>query len=785
MKTQLHHSRFAIVLSVVTGLLFGLAVYSIRLYQFRSLILLVLILVLSGAFGLLLMRLTAGIMAWLVRVEARSLEVPAALSMTSWLVIYFGFPLSFMEISFHEGKEFLIAGAVFLFINLFIFLIMRLRRIWRIRWVILAVLAAAVALGLITGKVFPNNLFKVHIEQFSSAYLFPNRITYSPLPETPSDKRSERSLLRSSGPGLRSQFGGVGTAKDESGGPALFRVHHAGHTRTGFWLNMNQSLETTVVIPEGGFLRFEVGVVHPGKDLAPARILVMAKDSTGKVYKIDEVFINRQKVAWITCETDLSGLSPGKGIIQLQLYSTDEKHENLKPLVISNFTLFSARDRPGGHVILVVLDALRADVLGCYGGRKARTPVIDRLASQGVLFENAMSPCSWTLPAVASILTSRLPSQHGAISYLRVMHDRTLPALPELLAARGIVTKASISNWLIYSKLNYDKGFKDFYLEPLSRVFWRSTDALMRESAEWLRKRSGGPFFLYIHNMDPHHPYLAPEPYSFGSKIMDGFHKLRAWIVFGMRIPYIYGLDLNAVNSLSGPEVEELRQRYLGEVEYVDARMAVLEGALKETGLWEDTLLIITADHGEEFQEHGTIRHGNDLHRELIRVPLIFTGGIMSSRARARRIASPVSLLDLYPTILEFFATDVPPDTLGQSLWPVIKGRQAGGRMVFSEMVEPFNHDYLLISAVKGEYHLIKKVPLEKVVKIEMKLYNWATDPEEQSDLNSYEPEIAQEMEQVMEDFFENLPDKKPLGISLEKGMDETQMMLRALGYLK
>jgi|GEM_PF-1445563 len=760
MKESYRHSLIAIIISVVSGFLLGLAVYSIWFYQFRSLALLVLIVVLSGLFGLFLMRLVARIMAWLTGVDARSLEPAGAVAVASILVIYFGLPLSFMEISFHEGKEIPIAVAGFFLVNLFIFFVVRLLRIWRSGWVILAVLAAALALGLIAGKVFPNGLFKVHIEQFSSAYLFPDRITYSPLPGSSSDKDSEG-----------------------SGAPALFRVHHAGHTRTGFWLNMNQSLEKAVMIPEQGFLRFELGVVHPGKDLAPARILILARDSTGKVYKIDEDFINRQKLAWTSHKASLSGLSPGKGIIQLQLYSTEEEHENLKPLVISNFTLFSARDRPEGNVIIVVLDALRADVLGCYGGRDARTPVIDRLAGQGVLFEKAISPCSWTLPSVASILTSRLPSQHGAISYLRVMHDRTLPALPEILAAQGVLTKASISNWLIYSKLNYDKGFNDFYLEPLSRVFWRSTDALMRESAEWLRARDGDPFFLYIHNMDPHHPYLAPQPYSFGSKILDGFHRLRAWIVLGMRIPYIYGLDLDAMNPLSEQEVEELRQRYLGEVEYVDDRMAVLERALKETGLWEDTLLIITADHGEEFQEHGTIRHGNDLHRELIRVPLIFTGGVM--QGRARRIASPVSLLDLYPTILEFYAMPVPPGTMGQSLWPVIEGEEARDRMVFSEMVEPFNHDYLLISAVKGGIHLIKKMPLKKMVNVEMKLYNWDTDPKEQHNLSSYEPELAREMEQAMDDFFESLPGRKPLESTFSGPMDEIGKRLRALGYLK
>jgi arylsulfatase A-like enzyme len=759
MKAPARHSRFATIISIGTGLLLGLAVYLIWLYAFRSPALCVLTVVLFGMFGLFLMRITAGIMGRLARTDAPRFEVAAAFSMASLLVIYLTFTLLFIGRYPCPGIMLSIVVVAFLLISLLSFLVVRRR------WMILAVLTAIIVTCIIfagvnyiqnslqdgVSPILPHKLLPVG----SGLYPFREKVTYSQLmPGISPDKK-----------------------------PAPFRVHYAGHTRTGLWLSMNQSLETAVVIPEEGLLRFEVGVVHPGKDLAPARILVIAKDSTGRVYRIEEFFINRQKVAWTSHEIPLSGLSPGKGIIQFQLYFTDEEHENLMPLVISNFTLFSARDRPRGHVIVVVLDALRADVLGCYGSKQAQTPVIDRLASQGILFENAITPCTLTPPVVASILTSRLPSQHGAMDHFRLTHDRSLSTLPELAAKQGVLTKAIIGNWIVYSKLSYDKGFNDFFLVPFHSMFWRGTETMMIESVHWLQAHPGDPFFLYIHNMDPHHPYLAPGPYRFGPKSMDGFQKIRAWIAFGPRIPYIYGLDLAAVDSLTECEVEELRQRYLGEVEYVDAQMAVLEGALKQSGLWEDTLLIITADHGEEFQEHGTLRHGNNLYREVIRVPLIFTGGIM--QGRERRINSPVSLMDLYPTILELFDMPVPPGTLGQSLWPTIEGKAGKDRVVFSELVEPLTQRYHLMSAVKGEYHLIKKVPLLEQVTVERKLYRWDTDPEEQNDLSSYEPDLVREMEQAMDDFFENLPGKKPLDITLQDQFREIGKLLKALGYIK
>jgi arylsulfatase A-like enzyme len=773
MNSSARHSRIATVISIVAGLLLGLVVYLSWLYTFRSMIFCLIISVLSGAFGFSLMRFTALIMAWLTRVDARRLELAAAVAVASLLVIYIGFfPLPFVWMPFETENCVLAALVVFLVVNIFTFLIIRRY------WVILGLLVPIVVSGAIAFLIYP-----FQFNACGSPFL--NRIIYSALPKTPSDKK-----------------------------PLHFRVHHAGHTRSGFWLNMNQSLETAVVIPEDGFLRFEVGVVHPDKDLAPARLLVIAKDSTGRVYKIKEVFINRQKVAWTSHEARLSGLSQGKGVIQFQVYSMDEEHENLKPLIISNFTLFSVKDRPGGQVIVMVPDALRADVLGCYGGRDARTPVIDRLASQGVLFENAISPCSWTMPVVASIFTSRFPSQHGLIGYFWYKHDRRLLSLPELLAERGIETKASISNWTIFPAGNYDKGFNDFFMLPYSKLIWRGTEALMRESSDWIRACAGSPFFLYIHNMDPHDPYFAPEPYSFGPKITsegsilrssntatvsglrshfggagkdesggDRFQKLRSWIVFGSRIPYIYDPDFTAVDPLTGPELEELRQRYLGEVEYVDAQISLLEDALKETGLWENTLLIITSDHGEEFQDHGTLRHARHLHREIIRVPLILTGGIMKGQSKI--IKSPVSLLDLYPTILEFYGIPVPPDTMGQSLWPIIEGKTGEDRMVFSEMVEIPKQECRLMSAVKGEYHLMKKAPLiTAVCESEVKLYRWDTDPEEQHDLSSSEPDKVREMQQALDDFYENLPGKKRLYVTKKK-QDEIQKVLKALGYMK
>jgi arylsulfatase A-like enzyme len=546
---------------------------------------------------------------------------------------------------------------------------------------------------------------------------------------------------------------------------------------------MNQSVEKEVIIPEDGIIRFEIGVVYPGEALSPVRLHVLAKDSSGRTQDVMGFFVEREKLAWSIHEESLKGLSPGRGTVLFQVHSTEKERKNFKPLVMANLKLFSARDLPAGNVIILLFDALRADALGCYGSNDVSTPVIDKLASEGIIFEKAIAPCSWTLPSVASIFTSRLPSQHGSISYFWHLPDRSLPTLAELLSNRGVVAEASLGTWVLHPTSNYDKGFDDFYCLPMSSILWRNTEHLINNASSWLLAPRDDPFFLYLHNLDPHHPYFAPEPFSFGQRLENGFQKMKNWLVLYLRIPYIYGLSLSSVNALTEPEAQELHRRYLGEVEYLDAHVAQIENTLKETGLWENTLLIITSDHGEGFQEHGTIRHGQDLYREVISVPLIFTGGIVEGQGR--RVKSPVSLLDLYPTILDFFGVQIPPDTIGQSLWPVINEGVGRDRAVFSELIEPFNHYFHLMSAVKGEYHLIKKVPLRKNLPVEKKLYRWDIDPAEQHDLSSIEAEKVRELEKEMDDFFENLPGKKSLDITFGDSIDEIQKRLKALGYIK
>ena len=305
----------------------------------------------------------------------------------------------------------------------------------------------------------------------------------------------------------------------------------------------------------------------------------------------------------------------------------------------------------------------------------------------------------------------------------------------------------------------------------------------MRRSSEWIHSCSDDPFFLYIHNFDPHAPYMAPEPYLFGTEPRGEFQKFKSWLVFGSRIPYIYKLHLQAIKPLTESEAQELRQRYLGEVEYVDASIYLIEKTLKEIGIWDDTLLIITSDHGEEFQEHGTLRHGNNLYFETIRVPLIFTGGVF--KGESKKVESPVSLLDLYPTILEHYGMPVPQDCMGQSLWPLIEGKTGGPRIIFSEMLQMIGRGYRLMSVVKDDCHFIKRVPYDEEISVKLELYNYVTDPQEQNDLCSREPGKCREMEQVLDSFYNSIPEKNLPDKTVDEVVKEIKKMMKVLGYIR
>jgi arylsulfatase A-like enzyme len=278
-----------------------------------------------------------------------------------------------------------------------------------------------------------------------------------------------------------------------------------------------------------------------------------------------------------------------------------------------------------GNVILVTIDTLRADFLGCYGSEHARTPFIDSLARGGILFERAYTASSLTGPSHASLMTSLYPRSHGLL-YNGWSIDPAIETLPRILRSAGYRTGAIIHALPLDRKYGFERGF-DYFLSAykeetftlavlertqlLSLIYdqpHRRGGHVIELASSWLRRYSGEPFFLWIHLYDVHEPYSPPagfvDPAIAGARYPEAVAEGRA--------------DPTEAN------IERLRGLYSGEVRYVDYLLGELWGLLQRLGSTEGTCLVVTSDHGEELLDHGSnVGHARFLYRSVCHVPLI------------------------------------------------------------------------------------------------------------------------------------------------------------------
>lgn len=321
---------------------------------------------------------------------------------------------------------------------------------------------------------------------------------------------------------------------------------------------------------------------------------------------------------------------------------------------------------PGGppHLILIVVDSLRADHVGAYGYPRPTTPNIDRLAAGGVLFANATAPSSWTKPSVASLFTSRYPSEHGAVAFDRQLAP-DVPTLAERLREAGYHTLGVTGNPVhIREETGLHRGFDGWksFLVPTSEddanALWGGEAAedphdlrapsgaeLNREVLARLPAALDGPVFVYVHYMEPHAGYAPPERQRRAFATSPAEHARRG------AASTRYVTDLAARKAgLEPAERQWLLDLYDAEIAAVDVSIGQLLAALEKRGFADNMLVAIVADHGEEFGEHEGWFHGLTLHGESRRVPLIFhptrgaTGGV--------RREEPVDLLDVPTTLL-------------------------------------------------------------------------------------------------------------------------------------
>ncbi len=423
-----------------------------------------------------------------------------------------------------------------------------------------------------------------------------------------------------------------------------------------------------------------------------------------------------------------------------------------------------AEPPPVRGVVLVVLDTLRADRLGCYGyARRPTSPRLDALAREAVLFENAISHAPWTVASVASIL-SGFPDT-------RAFDGELQRSLVEDLTAAGVRTAAFTEGGYFTADFGFDRGFGEFHEEH--SLYGGTIERTVDAALAWLGEHGAKePFFLLVHSYEAHMPYLHTgfaaglAPARFGEQFTQEAHE--------------------AVTSgeltLTPAELERLEALYDGGVQACDREVGRLLDELGRLGLRDRTAIVVTSDHGEELAEGRFPRfageHGHALHEELVHVPLI----VAAPRWRARRVQAQVRSMDVLPTVLELLRVPVPGDVEGRSLLPLLEGRVEPAERLARGGSPEAGPDRAFVRL--GGYKLVRRLeepepgtPFEHVPELE--LFDLAADPGERHDVARERPELVRALLEVLD------------GAELGRAIDPETLVvppelaerLRALGY--
>jgi arylsulfatase A-like enzyme len=438
----------------------------------------------------------------------------------------------------------------------------------------------------------------------------------------------------------------------------------------------------------------------------------------------------------------------------------------------------------GPNVIILLLDALRPDHLGCYGYERKTSPKIDRLAAEGVLFNNAYAPSSWTLPSTGSMLTSLYPQEHGAADSTSGISQMAI-TLAERMHGAGYDTAAFSANYcFVTAERGFDRGFDHFELfvkesspvpagvlnrtrklpETYGTVVTADAEQLNLAALKWLDDRddTSRPVLMYLHYMDPHNPYEPPKPFD------TMFDPDYAGTVDGKSIfDAIYKLQFEVTER----DKEHVVALYDGEIAYADSQVGRFLNELEKRELLEDTLVIITADHGEELFERGDIGHGPTLYEEVLRVPLIMWR--KQFERPGATVDSYVTLLDIVPTVLRVCGIQSRGTLRGRPLLP--PGDEVGSDSVWAEVDEDILYTAHKRALIEDRWKII-------VSQNGRELYDISTDPHEKNDLSAARNEMVESLAGKVDDFSRKLERRTSPVIELD---DEKLRELESLGYVR
>jgi arylsulfatase A-like enzyme len=421
------------------------------------------------------------------------------------------------------------------------------------------------------------------------------------------------------------------------------------------------------------------------------------------------------------------------------------------------------------NVLFIVVDTLRFDHLHSYGYARETSPQIDALAASGARFEHAYATAPWTTPSVASMITGLHPSAHTAVG-----HETRLPGavdtLAEILSERGYRTAAVVSNGRLSAKQGFAQGY-EIYREteagaPLS------TRRVTRQAIELLEelRRDDRPFLLFAHYFDPHFYYIRHPEVGFAAPRVARLDGTQSSLELRKLVP-----------TLTRREIRHLRDRYDDEIRYTDDGIGELLAALDASGVRDETLVVLTADHGEEFLDHGGLGHTRTLYEEVVRVPL----AIRLPGATARIVEQAVSLVLLPPTILDLIGVPVDDRVFhGPSFAHLVTG-EAGSELpgVFLEVdYEPSGAEHATKRAHKrairrGRFKLVRDE-----VRGTLELFDLETDARERRNLARARPRLAASLLDELSQAT-RLARRNAVAPSRRELSEQERSLLRELGY--
>jgi len=447
---------------------------------------------------------------------------------------------------------------------------------------------------------------------------------------------------------------------------------------------------------------------------------------------------------------------------------------------------------PNCNVILIGIDTLRADHLSSYGYFRNTSPNIDKFAEKGVLFRNTFSASSKTTPSFMSMFTSLYPTDHGVLRiisssrrdalYTRI--NDSVKTLAEVLKEQGYVTQALVSTPQLPIEFGFDRGFDKFEVN----MFTDNRNKLL----QWLKDNKDKKFFVFFHDMGPHDPYDSAQPYNtlydpeYKGKIttelknipeisdMKGKRTLEKTVqemnIYKKEVKSDFWSNVDDKNP-KDKDIYHLEALYDGEIKFLDDFIGKLQGILEEHNLLENTIIIFTADHGEEFFEHGDFIH-RQVYNEILKVPFILASPSLKDKLE---ISEYVSTLDIMPTIMDFLNIPSLEPLRGRSLLPIIHNPSEDMNLPIVAM--QYTHKIPPIKTIiRDNYKLILKDSSQE-------LYDLYSDSKELLNLSDKKRDIANELSN---DLQKQLNDSRyiykstPLDFSLD---EDTREKLESLGY--